>query len=226
MAEMDRRGFLAGSALGVAGLAGIALQPVPDEPPVARGTLAKAIPETVGSYRVDGSQGVILPPDTPLNRQVYSDVLIRLYVDPTGALVMLLAAAGAASGAGLTVHRPERCYPAAGFEIERSVTAPLSAPAPADARARLVTAVRAGRRELVEYWVRVGRAFPADATSQRLALAADNLRGVVPAARLIRLSTLSRGPAHDGQGFARIAAFSQALLGGLSPAGRLLLLGS
>lgn len=223
---MDRRGFLIGSAMGAAGLAGVALQPAAADPPVARGTLAGVIPVSIGAYRVVGTQGLVLPAETPLTRHLYSDLLIRLYGDPQGSFVMMLAAAGAATGPGLSVHRPERCYPAAGFEIASVASVPLSAPAPSGARARLVTAVRAERRELVHYWVRVGQSFPLTALDQRLALMAENLQGSVPAARLLRLSVLSSGLAGDPAGFARVEAFSRDLLNALSPEGRRLMLGS
>ncbi|HEY0959869.1 MAG TPA: EpsI family protein [Novosphingobium sp.] len=223
---MDRRGFLIGSAMGAAGLAGVALQPVAADPPVARGTLAGVIPTSIGAYRIVGTQGLVLPAETPLTRHLYSDLLIRLYGDPQGSFVMMLAAAGAATGPGLSVHRPERCYPAAGFEIASVSSVPLSAPAPAGARARLVTAVRAERRELVHYWVRVGQSFPLTTLDQRLALMAENLQGSLPAARLLRLSVLSSGPAGDPAGFARVEAFSRDLLNALSPEGRHLMLGS
>ena len=221
---MNRRSFAVGATLAGAGLAGIALQPVAAEPPVTRGTLAAAIPRTIGPYREAGNDGILLPPETPLTRRAYSDLLMRRYVHQ-GHEVMLLAAAGAATGPGLTVHRPDRCYPAAGFTIASSGEAPLGAPAPHDARASLVTAVRDERRELVHYWVRVGDHYPFTGTDQRLALLMDNLRLRLPAARLVRLSALSAGPDEDADGFARIEAFSHALLQGLDVRGRKLLLG-
>lgn len=221
---MKRRAFMAGAAMGGAGLAGLALRPVAAEPDVARGTMAKVIPAAIGAYRWAGGGGIVLPEETPLTRRLYSDLLIRRYVH-AGHEVMLLAAAGTATAPGLSVHRPDRCYPAAGFTITESGEAVLGDPAPADARASLITAVRGERRELVHYWVRVGDRFPLTATDQRLALFAANLRGQLPSARLIRLSALSAGPADDPAGFARIEAFSHALLQSIDAGGCRLLLG-
>lgn len=221
---MNRRAFIAGAAMGVAGAAGIALQPVAAEAPVPRGTLGNAIPRVIGGYRLAGDDGILQPVETPLTRRAYWDLLMRRYMHQ-GREMMLLAAAGRATGPGLSVHRPDRCYPAAGFAIEGTGAAPIGPLAPADARASLVTAVRDARRELVYYWVRVGDRFPFTATDQRLALLAANLQGELPPARLIRISALSRGPGEDADGFARIEAFGHALLESLDADGRQLLLG-
>lgn len=222
---MKRRAFLMGTAMGAAGFAGAVLKPRLIDPAVARGTLAKAIPAQIGGYGLVHGEGVVLPVQTPLTRRIYSDVLVRLYADASGALVMLLAAAGAATGPGLSVHRPERCYPAAGFEIEHTADTLLQPPAPAAAQARFVTAVRGERRELVQYWVRVGQAFPLTEIEQRVVLLEENLHGVIPAALLVRLSVLSTGRANDAEGFARLEAFSRDLAKSLSSAGMRLIFG-
>jgi EpsI family protein len=222
---MDRRSFLIGSAMGASGIAGMVLQPRPVDAAVLPGTLDALIPTRIGTYRAAGADGLILPPKTPLSEHVYSDMLVRLYADDAGTGVMLLAAAGAATGPGLSVHRPEQCYPAAGFDIPWTGQIPLTQPAPEGANARLVTAVRAQRRELVHYWIRVGNAFPLTSFDQRLALIDQNLQGVVPPARLVRLSVLSRDAQEDQAGYGRIAVFSDALLAGLSQPARLLMLG-
>ena len=224
--RLDRRHLLLGAGLIGAGAAGLWLRPAAGEDgEIARGTLARMIPERIGPYRSSAAIGLVMPPESEVARTAYSDMLMRLYQPATGATIMMAAVAGADAGPGLGVHEPESCYPAAGFTFAPLGQVPLPAPLPQGAVARLSVAVRGNRRELILYWVRVGTHFPSDPMGQRVALLKDNLAGKVPATRLFRLSLLVPPGESDTAGIAQLTAFNRMLLASLSGSARHVLLG-
>jgi EpsI family protein len=73
-----------------------------------------------------------------------------------------------------------------------------------------------GVTEHVIYWTRVGNRMPANWKQQRLAVAEQNVRGVVPDAILVRVSTVSED-ADEAQ--ATLQSFIRALIASV-PANR------
>lgn len=223
---LDRRRVLLGGGLIGAGAAGLWLRPVSGaDGELARGALAAMIPERIGPYHSSAAIGLVMPPESAEARLAYSDMLLRLYQPPAGATVMMAAVAGTDAAPGLGVHEPESCYPAAGFTFAPLGQVALPAPVPPGSIARLAVAVRGERRELILYWVRVGGRFPADPVAQRIALLRDNLAGVLPATRLVRLSLLVPPGGSDRAGMAQLVAFNHRLLASLSATARHGLLG-
>jgi EpsI family protein len=103
--------------------------------------------------------------------------------------MMALVAYSSVQQNDIQVHRPEVCYPAAGYPIISSRTTELNF----DGKtidAREVVADRGGVYERVIYWVRVGDEFPATWADQRIAMARANLQGKVPDGVLVRMSTI------------------------------------
>lgn len=219
---LDRRRLLATGLLLAGGGAALALRPRADGHPPPPGTFARVLPRAVGGYAETGASALILPPDSDLRATTYADVLSRIYQAATAPPILLLAAAAAAREPGLTIHRPEECYPAYGFDLSALRPVRPGAPLPYDARATLFTARRDRRVEHVFYWVRVGRAFPGTALQQRQTVAAENLRGRLPGGVLLRLSVIG-GEAEAA--LAAMLAFHAALLAAAGPAGRTVLLG-
>ena len=81
--------------------------------------LEKMFPTQFGDWQVDRSMPVILPaPDVQAKLDaIYNQVLARTYVNVrTGERVMLSVAYGGDQSDGMSVHLPEVCYPAQGFE--------------------------------------------------------------------------------------------------------------
>jgi EpsI family protein len=73
-----------------------------------------------------------------------------------------------------------------------------------------------GSTEHVLYWTRIGDKMPANWGQQRIAVAEQNLRGILPDAILVRISTVSDDPV---RAWAALDAFTRAFIQSL-PADR------
>jgi len=155
-------------------------------------------------------------PDS-LARKLYSMELARGYKDASGHLVMLLVAYGPSQLDQLQLHRPEICYPAAGFRVEHVFRTQLSYrdDAPALKITRL-TAYRGERVEPVSYWMRVGGVVASGIVDRQIIKLKYGLRGMIPDGVLVRVSTV--GVAED-TAFRVQNKFIRDLLGALDSEG-------
>ncbi|MDD1453123.1 EpsI family protein [Sphingomonas sp. H160509] len=215
----DRRQLLLGGALTAAAGAAAWLRPRRTTVLPPDGALEKSVPLQLGDYRYASSTGLILP-DSDQTSGVYDQVLTRVYVAPDAAPIMLLIAYGSAQDAGLAVHRPEACYPSAGYTIGTQSTVNLRG-----MRGRKATALSASRGDRIEqiyFWMRIGERFPTSPIDEKAAVFAANLRGVMPDGVLVRLSVRST----DASGaLDQMMAFNAMLLGIDDRMGRTVLLG-
>jgi EpsI family protein len=121
---------------------------------------------------------------------------------------MLLVAQSSGQTGILQVHRPETCYPASGYQLS-PVTPRLVPTSPAPLPTNSLTATADGVPEHILYWTRVGYSLPMSWRDQRLAVALQNLRGLIPDAVLIRVSTRR----NDAAGaYAALDEFVQSML--------------
>lgn len=134
---------------------------------------------------------------------------------------MLLVAYGAALDGSLTIHRPEACYPSAGFKITKTQLVPLPQRSPVR-NAAFLTAKRGGKREQILYWTRIGDAFPRTAFQQKIALMKANFHRRLPDGVLVRLSVVTNDQA---DALRLLSWFNDELLQGLGHEGRRILLG-
>lgn len=215
----DRRQLLLGGALTVAAGAAAWLRPRRTTVLLPDGALEKSVPLQLGDYRYASSTGLILP-DSDQTSGIYDQVLTRVYVAPDAAPMMLLIAYGSAQDAGLAVHRPEACYPSAGYTIGARSTVELRG-----VRGRKATALTASRGDRIEqiyFWMRIGKRFPTSPIDEKSAVFAANLRGVMPDGVLVRLSVRST----DARGaLDQMMAFNTMLLGANDRMVRTVLLG-
>lgn len=189
----DRRQLILGTAL--LATAGVANALRPSNAPAATIDLLRAIPLALGPYRYDSAIALVLPDAGEISQRIYDQVLTRSYVAAGRPAVMLVVAYGAAQDAGLALHRPDACYPAAGYHIAatRQVDARPGAVAPVPAT--LLTATRQDRIEQVLYWTRIGERFPTSALTEKLDILRANLSGERPDGMLVRVSVEDRDPA-------------------------------
>ncbi|WP_331010277.1 exosortase-associated protein EpsI, V-type [Sphingomonas sp.] len=217
----DRRQFLVGGTILAAAAAATALSPKRLLAAPPEGLLERAIPNQIGPYRYVTASGLVVPPQDELSERIYDAVLTRVYsAGPTGPGIMLLIAYGSAQDAGLQVHRPEVCYPAAGYAIRETGYEPLTGVPGAEAT--YLSVERGDRSEQVYYWTRIGNTFPKDQWTEKLAIFNANVRGGMPDGVLVRVSVLS--PSRT-ESLAPVATFNTALLASLGRDGRRLLLG-
>ena len=178
--------------------------------------LEDLVPKTIGPWKFVAASGLVVPPEDQLSRLLYSQLLTRVYSDGENPPIMLLVAQSGSQTGILQVHRPETCYTAGGYTISQPT--PLSIPVgPRMIQANSMDATAEGVTEHVLYWTRVGDRIPANWRDQKIAVAEQNLRGIVPDAILVRVSTVNNDPEA-----ARVAleAFARTMVGSLPAARR------
>ncbi|WP_126174434.1 exosortase-associated protein EpsI, V-type [Altericroceibacterium xinjiangense] len=221
-ATTTRRDALLGGAMLLTGAVAWARLPSHPIVAVAQGDVSDAIPMRAGHWGPAPSGDVVMPPQDERNAaEVYEEQVMRSYVrsEDSPAIMFVLAYARSQSGM-LMVHRPESCYPGAGFTItaDEPVTIPL-APG-VTPHGRFLSTQRDERIEQVLYWTRLGNEFPNSWDQERRFLALQNLRGLAPDGALIRVSTIDP----DAEGAkVRLTRFAAALYAASGGAGRAIL---
>lgn len=193
---IGRRQLMFGSVLLGMTAATYALAPKRFHSILPDGAIDKVIPEQVGPYRFISANGLVLPPEDELTQQLYNQIVTRVYVAPGLPPMMLLIAYGGTQNLSLELHRPAECYPPQGYAITEPAEVRLDL-AGRRINASMMSAIRADRSEQVLYWTRIGDAFPLTKTDQAVAVARENLKGVLPDGVLVRISMEARdsGPA-------------------------------
>ena len=152
--------------------------------------LEDLVPKRIGEWKLVSNNGLVVPPNDPLLNALYSQQLTRVYFDGKNPPVMLLMAQNGSQTGFLQVHRPEFCYRAGGYRISQTSPHPVrlgSSVLPASE----MEATLDGPPEHVVFWTRIGDRIPESWTQQKLAVAEQNLRGIIPDAILIRASMIS-----------------------------------
>ena len=219
---LTRRSMIAGGLL--AGVGVIANWRRPDIPfrMISDARLDPLFPARIADWAYQTSGGLVLPPADQITDRHYNAVLTRYYASPTQLPVMLLVAYSGTQDGMLQVHRPEACYPAAGYELVEQRTMPLDAGHGLQVPARYIAARSVSRQEQLIYWTRIGNDFPTGWWAQHWAVAKANLNGRVPDGVLVRISTIAPD---DETAMVALKRFISALLPRLSPAARRLMFG-
>lgn len=219
-ADLDRRKVLLGLMLAAGSGITFARQPRTPINYLGAAKLDKLIPKQFGRWDFATTSGLVVPPEDPLSDSLYSQLLTRVYQDGSSAPIMLLVAQSAGQTGVLQVHRPEFCYPASGYELSPIVPRALQV----NGRpfvANELTASQPGRLEQILYWTRVGHDMPESWAKQRLSIAMANLKGDIPDAVLVRISTVD--PDRTGA-VQRLSAFVEAMVSAMPAASRRVLI--
>lgn len=216
-----RRDFIVG-----AGLAGVAVVAAAlrsrsmrqaDAAPVG---LEDLMPAQVGEWNSAPFAGVLIPQGEK-DQDSHDEVVTRYYESSSNAGVMLLIAFSDWQAGNTELHRPEVCYPAAGFRLTRWPNVMLRLPKLAIPCCSM-TAVAPERVEQLLYWSRVGTAFPTTSFEQRFSALRQMVGGTVPDGVLVRMSTLT---SNRPEAMQMLARFAGSLLSAAGPELRLLLAG-
>jgi EpsI family protein len=186
----DRRKLLLG--LLFCSAAGLAAWRQPDERLDYLGAekLEDLVPKKIGRWNFVAASGLVVPPEDQLADAVYSQLLTRVYWDGRSAPIMLLVAQSASQTGFLQIHRPDFCYTASGYQITPITPHPIDV-GPKTIVTSSMDANAGGPTEHVVYWTRVGNQMPGSWRQQKLAVAEQNLKGVIPDAILVRVSTVT-----------------------------------
>jgi len=220
----DRRDFILGA--GLIGIAGAAQALIPRRKVSLIGNrkLETMIPHNLPGFAALNGGGIIAPaPKGSLADRLYSQTVQRLYQTPEGDVVMLLIAYGGTQSDNLQLHRPESCYPAVGFSIYDTGNREIALGGDANVPVRRLAARLDQRVEQIWYWARVGEYLPLNGAEQRTVRFKNALAGIIADGVLVRMSTLTLDEARGDQ---VNEAFARAMIAGIGPDGRRVLLGT
>jgi EpsI family protein len=155
-----------------------------------------------------GGNSVVNPQTQALINSLYSDTLSRTYVDGAGHGIMVSVAYGRNQSDDKSVHYPEVCYPAQGFNIQSKQTGTLQVEPQHTIPVKRLVASRQGRQEPITYWVTVGDKITLTGLQHKFAQLSYGFKGTIPDGMIFRVSSI--GEDHQAE-FQRQAAFIQAL---------------
>ena len=128
---------------------------------------------------------------SPKAAGTYSQALERSYQNKNGEIIMLSIAYGDKQiGDKLQAHRPEYCYQAQGFIIQKSTNDTINTEWGA-LPIRKLLAQRNERHEFVSYWLTIGHQAVLPGFSRKMAQLKASLSGAIPDGMVIRISTVN-----------------------------------
>ncbi|PKO34838.1 MAG: EpsI family protein [Betaproteobacteria bacterium HGW-Betaproteobacteria-7] len=189
--------------------------------------LEELVPQSFGTWKLDPNQSaVILNPvqEENINR-IYDQTLSRTYSRPDGYRIMLSMSYGAdqRSGVALSVHYPEVCYPAQGFQVLTNKEGSIATEHATIPVRRLETTLGMSRREPVTYWITLGTERTVGGLDRRLIELRYGLKREIPDGLLFRVSSIDRDSPHA---FAIQEQFVKEFIQNLSAEGRIRLAGA
>lgn len=194
-AAIDRRSVVVGLGLAAGAAVSYFNTPRALASPIAEARFQRLIPSKVGGWTSRKSAELVLPAEDEGQDKLYENLETRIYEGNGLPAIMFLIAYSSVQRNDVQVHRPEVCYPAAGFPIVWTKPATIDA-GNRKLLGRELLADRGGLNERIIYWVRVGEEFPIGWADQRLTMALSNARGVTPDGVLFRVSTIEEDPEH------------------------------
>lgn len=163
-------------------------------------SLQSMIPRQFGDWREQpaGYVQIVNPQTQELLDKLYSQILNRVYVNAGGYRIMLSLAYGSDQRGSLQAHKPEVCYPAQGFVMQKNNAGEL-ATAFGTIPVRRLFATLLARQEPVTYWFTVGDQAVLGTTQKRLVDLRYGLTGRIPDGMLFRVSSIDRDEARAYQ---------------------------
>jgi EpsI family protein len=214
-----RTAIVLAALMGAASVAAMMARPtakLADERPAV--SLESMIPRQFGEWREQpaGYLAVVNPQTQAVLDKIYSQLLTRVYVNASGYRVMLALAYGSDQRRSLQAHKPEVCYPAQGFTVQKNEAVQLGTVFGTVPARRLFATMQA-RQEPITYWFTVGDTAVLGNTQKRLLDLRYGLTGRIPDGLLFRVSSID---ADEARAYQVQEQFINQLLQSLSPAER------
>ena len=186
-----------------------------DDAPIS---LEQMIPKQFGDWREEPQRyvQVVNPQTQELLDKLYSQILSRTYVNAGGYHIMLSLAYGSDQRGSLQAHKPEICYPAQGFVIQKNETGSLPT-AFGEIPVRRLFGNLGTRQEPVTYWFTVGDKAVQSTTQKKLVDLRYGLTGRIPDGMLFRVSSID---ADQPRAYQMQNQFTNQLLQAVEPADR------
>jgi len=177
------------------------------------------VPRQFGAWTAEREpvMSVVNPQQEVLLKQLYSQILSRVYVNKDGYRIMLTIAYGGDQRDSLEAHYPEVCYPAQGFKVRDEQVGRIDTLGGSLPVRRLDTALGDVRIEPVTYWVMVGEYPELGGLKNKFAGLRYTLYGRIPDGLLFRVSSID---ADIQRAYASQEKFIVDLLAATSPAPR------
>jgi EpsI family protein len=182
------------------------------------------IPKAFGDWKVDETiVPLLVDPELQARlNKIYNQTLTRTYVNPHGERIMLSIAYGGDQSDDMSVHKPEICYPAQGFQILKNASDTFSTGDGSIPVKRLV-ATQGQRIEPITYWTTVGDTVAVSGLAWKLNQMKYGLTGKIPDGLLFRISSIQ---ADDAKAYQTQDGFARDLLKAMSPSGRQRIIGN
>jgi len=183
------------------------------------------IPKTFGDWKMDETIVPLManPEQEALIKKIYSQTLSRTYINSSGDRIMLSIAYGGDQSDNMSVHKPEVCYPAQGFQILKN-SADTFATGEGNIPIKRLVAVQGRRIEPITYWTTVGDTVAAvSGLMWKLNVMKYGLTGKIPDGLLFRISSIQ---ADEAKAYRTQDAFARDLLKAMSPSGRERIIGN
>lgn len=149
------------------------------------------LPERFADWEIDLSMtNQLVDPEVKATLEsVYSQTVARTYINSIGQRVMLSVAYGGDQDEVMQVHKPEVCYTAQGFSVNKKGTTEIQTNKGL-IQAKLLLAKQAERIEPVTYWITIGKSIALDGLQWRWERIKYGLTGELPDGLLFRVSSL------------------------------------
>ena len=178
--------------------------------------LETQIPEAFDGWLIDKTIVPVLPDPSVQAKidKIYNQTLARTYIDRQGVRVMLSIAYGADQGSdGTSAHRPEFCYSAQGFVVQR-LGGENAAFGGRKVDYRRVIGRMGNRIEPITYWFTLNEHVVEPGFDRKLNQIKLGLTGQIPDGMIVRVSTIG---SDLNLGFANQRRFLDALANALEP---------
>lgn len=216
--KMLRRSIVLATLMAASAVAGITLRPNVKAQAGPRYRLEEIVPKQFGDWRMLPDEGVqvVNPQTQALLDTLYSQLLVRTYVNSKGYRIMLSLAYGDDQRGGLQAHKPEVCYPAQGFKLISNEQIALDTGF-GSVPARQLSTVMGTRHEPVTYWINVADTPVTNVLERRMLELKLGLTGQVPDGLLFRVSSIDES---TSRAFGAQQAFVADLLKAVPPIDR------
>ena len=177
----------------------------------------KSIPKQVGVWRMTSQQVQA----STFEKSFLNDVLFRIYERPDGRVVALAIAYGADQRQNFSIHVPEGCYRAAGYDVTSVGFTRLVQPAMS---IKQLVALKGKANESIQFWVVLNGQVVTNHFERKLKQLYYSLLGARAGGVLVRVSTISSAQ-NSGQDFDMQKEFISALYRSLNGVQRKMLFG-
>jgi EpsI family protein len=159
--------------------------------------LADMVPKTFEDWREAPNQiaQIVNPQQLSLIKKIYGQTLNRTYINSQGYHVMLSIAYGKNQSDAMQLHKPEICYPAQGFLLDRKQIGEISLQGQSITATRLETSL-GDRYEPITYWTLVGDLIVTSGIDKKIAELYYAMHNRIPDGMLIRISSIDKGAAN------------------------------